>query len=356
MVYYILFVFLMILSILTQVRMSKELKLLIFILVNLILISFVGLRGDIEPDYENYLDIYNFSNSNPSSLGIELGYYWINNAFRTLGIPFQGVVFFMATVSIGLKTLFFNKYSPNFGLSLLIYFTSLFFLFDFIAIRQGIALSIFMVSIPFIYQRKFLPFLLLMLIAAQIHVTALLLIPGYFLFNIKFSQKALLALVLLCSVINVFRITVPLVEMALTVVSVPGVSADKVAVYLAEKEYAFVSVKQILLGFIFIFLKFRYKPKDEMINLLVNLFVFGILLGTVLNGLPQLAYRMKWYFFWTESVLLVHVIDYLSKGSLKTTYLLYVVIFGVYGYSLYSLLAEVAGRGNYIFPYKIFLQ
>lgn len=355
MVYILLFTFFVLLSFLTQVKLPKEFNALVFILINIVLIAFVGLRGDIDPDYSNYLNIftdteYGYSNNRD----IEFGYYIFNRLVLYMGWSFQVVIFTMAVLSIVGKTYFFARYSPNFGLSILIYFCTLFFLFDFIAIRQAVALSAFMISLPFIYQRRIWPFLAIMLLASQIHVSSVLLIPGYFLFHKNFSKFTLLGIIAVCAVLNIMKVVVPLVEYGLSLLPIPGGSAEKVAIYLAENEYAFVSVKQILLGCLFVLLKFKIKEKDELLNILVNLFVFGILFGTLFNGLPQLAYRMKWYFFWTESVLVVYLVNYISAQNLRLTYLLYALLIFIYGYSLFTFLNDVASRGAYIFPYQFF--
>jgi hypothetical protein len=260
----------------------------------------------------------------------------------------------MAFFSITTKTYFFQKYSPNFGLSLFIYFCTLFFLFDFIAIRQALALSIFLLSIPFIYERRFLPFFLLLLLASQIHISAILLLPGYFLFHLRFPNGFLLGTIILCGIINILKIKVPLIEFLLTLIPIPLASISKVAIYLTEETFAFVSVKQIFLGFAFVLLKMKNPQKNDMLNILVTIFVFGILFATLFNGLPQLSYRMKWYFFTGEVILVAYLVDFIAKDDFKTTFSLYALLYVIYGYSLFVFLNEIADRGNYIFPYKLF--
>ena len=84
--------------------------------------------------------------------------------------------------------------------------------------------------------------------------------------------------------------------------------------------------------------------------------MFGILFVTFFNGLPQLSYRIKWYFFSADAILLVYLVDFIAKDDLKTTFSLYALLFILYGYSLFTFLQEIAGRGGHIFPYKLFIQ
>ena len=383
MAYIILFIYLTLISLVCKLKIPKELHILIFLVSSTVLILFAGLRGNIEPDYSNYLDI--FQNSNTTAIGInnvEWGYLWINQMLFDLGLPFQFLVFTMAVLSIASKTYFFQRYSPNFGFSLLIYFSALFFLFDFIAIRQALALSVFMLSIPLIYQGRFWVFLILMLLASLIHISALLLIPCYFIFRFNFSKTTLFATVVICAIVNILKIRIPLVEMLLAIVPIPEFSALKLAVYLTQNDYAFVAIKQILLALLFISMKTESNKHNQMLNTLIVIFVFGILFATLFNGLPQLSYRSKWYFLSAEAILMVYFVDFVSRGerltvhdsaaagirsaelkspqpsptNLKITFCLYGLLILLYAYSLFNFLNEIAARGDYIFPYRFFFQ
>ena len=156
-----------------------NLKIIFYICLLFILVSFSGLRGNIEPDYLNYLDI--FKNAGMGiNVDVEPVFYYFNKVLNYFGMSFQWVVFLLALFSITLKLNFFFKNSPNFAFSILIYYCSMFFLYDFIAIRQALSMAIFMISIPFIIDRKFFHYVALIAIASMIHLSALVLIPLYF--------------------------------------------------------------------------------------------------------------------------------------------------------------------------------
>lgn len=359
MIYILIFVFLSLLAFLTWLKLPRALNIVIFFIASIVLILFVGLRGNIDPDYGNYLSIFNHSDLNyGKNSDVEFGYYLLNKVVLFFGLPFQSIIILMAAVGIFLKLVFFYKASPNYGLSLFIYFCTVFFLFDFIAIRQAVALGLFMISIPFLFERKLIPYFLLLLVACQIHISAILLIPGYYLFSRKFSNWTLGTVVAICAVINLLKIKVGLIQILLALIPIPAFTAAKLLVYLSATEYAFVSVKQIILASLFITLNRARNDSHEskLVNVLVNLFVFGILFATLFNGLPELSYRMKWYFFWPESILMVYLIRGIAKEDLKLTFGLYLTLIVIYGYSLYNFLSEIASRGDYIFPYKLFFQ
>ncbi len=357
MIYYLIIALIVFFIIFNEAALSIFQKYAIYIFLSVVLVLLAGLRGPIEGDYLAYQDIFNISKSRFSlSLGIEPLYFFFNKMVNLFGWPFQVVVFTAAIASIVPKTYFFYRNSINFSLSLLIYYCTCYFIFDFIQIRQAITIAIFMVSLSFIYDKKLWKYLLSMLFAAQIHISALLLIPGYFFFNKVYSKNFLYGILSICTIINLLQITVPLVDMIFNVIPVPGISEAKMLVYGKSTNFSAVSIKQLLLGFIFVFIKDKEFKKDKYLNMFVNLFVVGILLTTCFNGLSELAFRIKWYFFWTESLLMIYFVQYFSFNKLSIKFILYGLLIVLYVYNLTTMLVEFSSRGPYIFPYKIIFE
>ncbi|MGN7821875.1 EpsG family protein [Chitinophaga sp. 22536] len=357
MVYYLLFALLASFSIVGIAKLSKSLYFFIFCFTVLALTLLVGLRGAIDPDYPNYQNIFSWAGGAYSSdLNIEIGYFYLNKLLYILGAPFQAVIFVMALLSVIPKVVFFQKYSPNYLFSVLVYYSTIFFLLDFIAIRQAVTLSIFMCCLPYILERRFFPYFLWILLAAQIHISAYILIPGYFFFGRRYNKTLLYLIVGICTAINLLKYQVPLVQTLLGFLPIPEVTAAKVNVYSGQSEFAFVSAKQLLLAFAFIYIRDKSSFGKPMLNLTVNLFVLGVLFATLFNGLPELSYRFKWYFFWAESLLIVYLIHYLFSNKFYPICVCYLFLFLIYLYSMNNFISEVASRGDYFFPYKTFLQ
>ncbi|SHN13289.1 EpsG family protein [Mucilaginibacter sp. OK098] len=357
MIYFIIFFFIAFLSLFTQAKLPGNLSFLVFFLVSLILICFAGFRGDIEGDYESYKDIFQQSiNRYSVDANIEPAYFYFNKLVLYIGLPFQVIVFLMAVFSLLPKFYFFKKHSTNFALSVLIYYSTAYFIFDFIQIRQAVSIAIFIFALKFVYKRKFWPYFFCMIAAAQIHVSALLIIPCYFFVNFKYSKTVLYIIVGICAFINIFQITVPLVSFLLSFIPIPGFADAKLAFYQSSTDFSIVSIKQLVLAVLFIFIRGKIDSDDKLNNILVNLFVTGVLLTTCFNGMSELAFRIKWYFFWTEAILMINVIQFISRHSLTFIYLSYICLFIFYAVSVSSMLNEFASRGPYIFPYKLFFQ
>ena len=357
MIYFFILFLLFIFSIRIAYPDSGNVFKIVTIVSAFILILLAGLRGDIEPDYYNYKNI--FTNSIIESsiiLDVEVGYYYFNKLINFLGLQFQWVLFIMAFFSIGIKVIFFKKNSPNFIFSLLLFYCSVFFLYDFIAIRQALALSIFFLAIPYLFERNIFKYFAITLLASTIHISAIILLPIYFFINLKYSSIILYFVLFTCLYLNLFEIKVPLLlDNISNIITISTNSIDKLELYSLEEEFGSVSFKQFAFGFIFIF--YKKKLNDyKMSNLYINLFVFGILIATLFNEIPQFAYRSKAFFLWTDTIIIVMIIHYVTKKSLVLKIMVYLIVAIIYGFTLHKLLEAIASRGNFIFPYKTFLD
>lgn len=87
---------------------------------------------------------------------------------------------------------FILKNSSNVFISTLIYINLSFFYCTMNFLRQGIAIAIMLLSWQFLVKRKFVPFLLVILLASTFHVAVLIILPMYFLVNMKIEIKTIL--------------------------------------------------------------------------------------------------------------------------------------------------------------------
>ncbi len=354
MIYFLIPILMLFYSIVLERFRDINLKIIFYICLLFILVSFSGLRGNIEPDYLNYLDI--FKNAGMGiNVDVEPVFYYFNKVLNYFGMSFQWVVFLLALFSITLKLNFFFKNSPNFAFSILIYYCSMFFLYDFIAIRQALSMAIFMISIPFIIDRKFFHYVALIAIASMIHLSALVLIPLYFFIHYSYKKVLFYLVLLLSTSVSLLKIDIPLISLLLNYFSLPDYASNKLDVYAQEDVFAALSVRQLLLGFVFVF--FSSKNDNKIIQVLFNIYILGIVIGTLLNEVPQVSFRLKAYFLWTESVLVVFYICKIFKNYYFLKNLAYFVLAALYFYSLYGYLDVLSQRhSGYIYPYKFFFE
>lgn len=78
-----------------------------------------------------------------------------------------------------------KKYSVNYWLAVFLFITLGAYTFFFNGLRQGLAMAIFALATPYLLEKKLIPYLLICFLASLFHVSALVMIPFYFLVNIR---------------------------------------------------------------------------------------------------------------------------------------------------------------------------
>lgn len=193
---YILFLLILVVESLASIRLRRDIKLsklcLLGALVSLVLLA--GLRYNNGVDYPNYKNIY--QDTWELHKMKEIGFVQLVDFMNVLGLPYQVFVFLFSLVTVWLAFRFIRRYSPYPFLSLLIYFSiGNYYFSTFNAIRQGLAIVIFLNMLDAIKQRKMIKYSFVMILNALfVHFSAFLLIPIYFFLNqyIKLWVKLLL--------------------------------------------------------------------------------------------------------------------------------------------------------------------
>lgn len=151
-----------------------------YVLLVTILVLFAGLRTSYN-DTLNYITFYqsiptiseflsDADNLNPFKNPL---FYFYESVLKTCGCDAQILIFTTAAVSqIGL-ILFIKRYSTNFVFSIFIYFTLGTFVFTLAAIKQVVAMAIAAFALPYLEQKKWGRYYLIVLVAALIHTYAI---------------------------------------------------------------------------------------------------------------------------------------------------------------------------------------
>lgn len=74
--------------------------------------------------------------------------------------------------------------------SLYAYISLAFYLFGFAAMRQSVALCVFMLSLKYLYRKKFFKYCILVLAAALFHKSVIITLPFYFVTKLNFGIKS----------------------------------------------------------------------------------------------------------------------------------------------------------------------
>ena len=191
----------LLLSFFTTFLSRKNKKL--FIIPFLLLIIFAAFRYNYGNDYIDYFNCFNYIHNGIKIFQDEILYYYLNKFF----LNFQFMIACISTIYLYLVYLIIKKNVSEkyYYLAIFIFLINPYlFLMSLSAIRQTLATCFFIVSLYFSYKRKILPYIILIVTAALIHKSAIILLPIYFVANDKKIKNKNLLFVIFIILIFVF--------------------------------------------------------------------------------------------------------------------------------------------------------
>lgn len=174
------------------------------IVITIILIGFVGLRFDTGADFGNYTNMYLLRKEKPLSEILWMDNSPINNILIKFSkfIYDDSAVYFLiyALIPIALQMHQIKKHSTDIVFSICIYFLAGTVTGLMGAMRQYLAASVLFFGHNYILDRKFFKYLLTVILASMCHITALIMLPVYFISNLKINFKSI-SLMLIITVV-----------------------------------------------------------------------------------------------------------------------------------------------------------
>lgn len=117
--------------------------------------------------------------------GVELGYQLIEYSLLRITHNYFWLFFITSFVVVFCYLYVFRKNSKDYATSVFVFITLGTYTFFFNGLRQGLAMAIFALAVPYLIKRDFYKYFLICIIASFFHTTALLMIPFYLLVNLK---------------------------------------------------------------------------------------------------------------------------------------------------------------------------
>lgn len=318
----------------------KKPKLFLFVSSIIVLLLLYSLRGNTGTDTSQYNWSYdNIINYTPGTILFRMhdpAFYfvqWLNHYI------FNGSYFwnnFIIGVICYLPVMItYIKYSGNYKLALWFYIISALFFFGFNGQRQAVAMGIVFCGLPLLIKKKYVWYLLVILIANQFHSTAVFMIPFTLLITRKTDSKIFIvtsALILVSSIflwqlwgylfdlLGVLGQDRIVEEYGDTINHAAGTGTNvlRVMVYMAPA----------ILGCLFYK---RLQKKDENYYILLNNAILGALLMFTATKTWYFA-RIATYFSYTMPILLIRLSYAFNKKSRKVYYLIVSILFLIYLY------------------------
>lgn len=317
-----------------------------FVLV-LILSLVIGLRYKVGADYLSYLDSYN-KYKQGYNLSFEFGYEMLNKISIYMGFGYTFVLLASSFITnfFIIKTI--KDKSNNFFLSIVILFGSGFIIFQTNGIRQAIAISLIFYSIRYIERNNVWKFILFSILASLFHLSALIMVPFYWLSKIELKKISLI-LILSGSIIIMFLNLNEVISFFINLL--PDFFYKNYINYIFSNPSRVntgirIIFESILFFVIILNLKANIK-RNKLKNILFNLTFYGIILRNIIGKYWGLN-RIPFYFLIFQIILIPLIIKDLSINK----YFKILIIIFVLLYYIFMFFYEV-NISKSIIPYDI---
>jgi transmembrane protein EpsG len=281
------------------------------VLLLLFIFWFSGFRDNLGSDYPTYTD--RLLGSAYLNFGIEPTFSVFANIIYYTSLSPVFFFLIMAIVTNYLFIISFFRYNYTFYILIIYLLTPLFFLDTFNAVRAMCAASIFVFSCKYIESKEFFKFLFSILLAFSIHLTAIFLLPFYFIAKLNLN-KLVLSLILITSFILGTIIKINFNAFFLKVIPYYSVYTYR------DTQHSGSGLLNIIFNLILLLLIYKKQAITTSIkNIIVfNLFFIGIVLS---NFMPSFFYisRFAMYFIVFGAIVIPMLIKIFNKKLMKVS-------------------------------------
>lgn len=312
------------------------------------LILLQGIRSTaVGTDVPGYLDLFHKVQNVNNVLDLAYNRYgnafaWVTKLIANITGSDQGYLIIMSCAIQIPIALVINKYSKNKLMSIVVYICMGFYMVTFCTLRQSLAYSLCFLSYYGIKERKIVRFLIPVILALMLHISAVVFIPAYWIYQIKTKRATVIAYLIAVFVAMAFRIQI---------VSQFLVKFDTYFYYYSVEEtsaysWSIVCIALYIVGALCV----RYREDaygTQMDGGLLSIYGFGSIL-TVCATVAGNARRITDYYILFMIILVPEIFESINYNRNKKMILLliYTFCFAFYFY----LLTKNSGYG--IVPYS----
>jgi hypothetical protein len=335
-IYWFLFSVIIILQFIpTTTNRGNKSKLIVSFLLMFI---YMAIRGGFANDYEAYEEIFmeshKFKFNEVSGGNIEHGFLILNKILPS----YRVLLVLLSAFTCYTYYILFHKYIlPKYyslGFALMAISGGYMLFFQMSGLRNAIAINILALSIPFVKDRKIIPYLGLMALAYFFHNSILLFMPlVYFVSTPRASKSRDIVVWALASLFFIAISTTSLID---NISPLVNLYFDKYAVYTEDAKAFKTGSSLILYLYVVIMIVLTFiLSKDILLendNIILKnslLFILALLLGS-------LNFRMSQYFAPYLVVATAVVMSRVKNPVLKYTYLICNVIFLLYSFYIFT--------------------
>lgn len=251
---------------------------------------------------------------------VEVGYLTLVNILAKISSDYFIVIFVTGTLVWGIFYYYIVHNSENIAWSILLFFLSFNYFHLFNGIRQYLAIGISLLGFRFLYDRKLIKYLIVILLASTFHILALVYIPVYFLYDIKCDIKK--SIVVLTAVTVMFSGVWALITRF--------VFSPKLLYYLkTTKYYHSFTISYITIAAVIVLLgltvQLIYKVEDKKYNINLWMQLASLVIAVNASYIPE-HHRVFWLFS-VNSMIFVPMIAETAKKYKIFIYIAVAILF-----------------------------
>ncbi len=320
----------------------RKIEKLIFPIVFFVLFVFAASRGIyVDRDSPTYVDIFQkllgsqveyltfnrIAIYEPSFYIIPLISHFLVGESYYLYLTFS--IFAFLGVYFKLKSFYLSN---SFFLSVIFYVSSLYFLHEMTQIRIGVATGILLLSLRYVYNRKFFPFILLIIFACFFHYSSILFFPVYFLDRYKIHKNLSLFAIIGAYILATFKVNI-------LQVSGIGFLFPKVELYMMRAEkgideelsiWNFNVLLSLIFTIVFLLKSHQFIPKNKYFILMLKINIISILSFLIFLPVPVLAARVSQIFNIVQICLYPSIIYLFDKKAIGYSLIISLSLMKIY--------------------------
>lgn len=293
-------------------------------------------------------------------IGSDIGWTLINSVTKSLGFNFYGLTVIVAFFFWFSLYFVLKGYVQNLNIFVVIAVYKYLLDVSFIYMRQSVAVALFAISLNFILKRKILPYMLIILFAATIHFSAIILFPIYWINKIKITKTRLEWYTFIFSMSFILVILHVDISSLFSVFShfISGSGSQKVSEAAAGNLYGDTNIissvlhlVEFLIVDIFLIKKFNVVDlNNDKQTLMIKLFMLLLPIYSIFAGSPIMV-RYGFYFIFTYIV----IIDLLiSKINLTKKIFVFVLLSLISFAGMYKFVISFDDGADYQYDSFIF--
>lgn len=282
-------------------------------------------------DYDVYQMYFNYASENfeyKYNTGdiYDYGYVFFHTTIKSLGGDLIIVYFFTCLITLICYYVTFQKYTPYMFIAWYFLFARYFEAQNIIQIRQGLACAIMLLSLKFVYEKRIIPFVITILIAATIHKTLIVAILIYPFSKIKWTGIKVIFAICISLLLYLIPITDLIFKNILPVLNIYIAKYDS---YVGTTYMSNLDISNLIFRFISVsfFSYFLLKQKKKpYVNVFLSMLILGLMFLCMFSDFKELAGRTASIFF-LSFTFIPPILLYFAKNMMEKILILIFLLF-----------------------------